>query len=386
MECAACPVPDPNEPMSMPDFAAILFLGDRSPYGLSVASALLRPDSLHHALRVGRIVTPSADAYDRLAVRRANARLRGRGMAARAGRWLRRRVASAATLSAVMEIEDEGQPLPDSTLDPGVTTGELERLCAAQGIGWQRVDGVRSILVAETLKAMRPDLLLSAAFPLILPEALLSIPGQGAINFHPSLLPRCRGCHPIFWTLASGETQGGVTAHRMTTEVDAGDIVAQIPLPLSDQDDYVSLYRRAMGASARLVSMVNDFLTSPGRHAIPQDASRATRFGEDTDEDHRVHWSGRSPAEIAALVRTGMAFTTLRGERLGILSVVEHRPAHRERRTARAGRVAAVHEDILVVAAAGGAIGVRTVSWRGRVHQAGDLARALGVMRNEVLG
>src|SRR4029434_4779522 len=99
-------------------------------------------------------------------------------------------------------------------------------------------------------------LILCSAYPLILPESLLKRPVRGSINFHPSLLPRCRGCHPIYWTLASGETQGGVTAHYMTTEVDAGDIVAQIPLPLTEDDDYGSLYNRAMATSADLTLTV----------------------------------------------------------------------------------------------------------------------------------
>jgi methionyl-tRNA formyltransferase len=282
--------------------------------------------------------------------------------------------------------EDSGRPLPDATLDPGITIESLELRCAGLGIGWRRVEEVRSGALRDMLSAMRPDLFLSAAFPLILPDPLLAIPSRGGINFHPSLLPRCRGRHPIFWTLASGETQGGVTAHWMTSEVDAGDILAQIPLPLTGQDGYVTLYRRAMDSSPRLVHLVEEFLRAGDRRAVPQDPARATCFREDTEEDHRIHWSRRSPPEIMALVRTGMAFTLLRGELLGVLSVADHHPAHRERRLTRAGRVVAVHEDRMVVAAAGGAVEVREVAWRGRAHRAGDLARALAVSRNEMLG
>ncbi|MGH9866835.1 MAG: methionyl-tRNA formyltransferase [Candidatus Polarisedimenticolia bacterium] len=371
-------------------FTAILFLGDRSPYGLSVARALIPPEADGpRALHVKGVVAPTRAAWER-ASRRALRHSLEDGMAARAARRLRRAITGLASVrpgpGGQATVGETGQPLPDDTLDPGITGEAFEMSCAAAGVGWRRVDDVRSIGLREMLSAMRPDLFLSAAFPLILPDPLLAVPGLGSINFHPSLLPRCRGCHPIFWTLASGETQGGVTAHWMTSEVDAGDIVAQIPLPLTEEDGYVSLYRRAMDCSPRLVRMVEEFLLSEERTAIPQDHSRATSFHEDTERDHRVHWSGRSPAEIAALVRTGMAFTLLRGERLGILAVADHHPAAREKRLSKAGRVVAVHEDRLVVAVAGGAVELLAVTWRGRAHRAGELARAIGVSRNEELG
>ena len=368
-------------------FTAILFLGDRSPYGLSVARALISPEGKgSRALHVNGVVAPGEAAWERVS-RRALRHGKGTSLAARAARRLRGAIIRLPFGRSGPGVAAEGgQPLPDDTLDPGITGEALERMCAARDIGWSRVDDVRSGRLPDTLSAMRPDLFLSAAFPLILPESLLAVPALGSINFHPSLLPRCRGCHPIFWTLASGETQGGVTAHWMTRDVDAGDILAQIPLPLTAEDGYVTLYRRAMGSSQPLVRMVEEFLLSEDRAAIPQDHSRATTFHEDTEQDHRVHWSGRSPSEIAALVRTGMAFTWLRGERLGILAVADHHAASREKRVSKAGRVVAVNEDRLVVAAAGGAVDLLAVTWRGRAHRAGDLARAIGLSRNEDLG
>lgn len=355
--------------------SSALFLGDRSPYGLSVARALLGS-----RLRPRLVVVPSDRAHE--AARRSARRRRLRGLPRRLRGGLGRRIRMAAPPAS---LAASGEPIQPLVLDPGITLEALQLACASAGVAWLHVDEIRSEKFARLIRQTGPDLILCAAFPLLLGKAVLAIPSVAAVNFHPSLLPRCRGCHPIFWTLASGETQGGVTAHFMTRQVDAGDIVAQIPLPLTEEDDYTSLYRRAMGASDGLVQLVESFFLSGLRRGIPQDRDRATYFHEDTEEDHRVRWGGLSPHEIAALARTGAAFTFVRGHRVGILKATEMRTVTRERRVSRPGRVIAVNEETLVVSAAGGAVAVHSVAWRGLKHRAGDLARAFGLRRGAVL-
>jgi len=356
-----------------------LFLGDRSPYGLSIARALLAS-----TLPLRRILTPSPTAWGRVLSRSSGA---GRSDALGPQELFRRALASTRRrierLGAV-EVPG-GEEVPPLILDPGVTAQELEDTCRRIGIEWRQVDEIRSPTAVASVRS-GAGLLLSAAFPMIFPSALLAAAPLGGVNFHPSLLPRCRGCHPIFWTLASGETQGGVTAHYMTSEVDAGNVVAQMALPLSESDDYQSLYRRAMDSSAQLVGMVEAFFVAGGGPGVPQDLARATYFHEDTEDDHRVHWSGRSPREIVALARTGEAFTTVRGERLGILRAAEVHNVARERRHVPPGGVLATNDDALVVEASGGAVALRVLVWRGRSHPGGELARALSLKRGEVIG
>ncbi len=73
-----------------------------------------------------------------------------------------------------------------------------------------------------------------ACFSFVLPPALLQAPRLGCYNLHPSLLPGYRGPAPLFWQRRLGEEQTGVTLHRMTPAVDAGEIVAQVGVPLPD--------------------------------------------------------------------------------------------------------------------------------------------------------
>lgn len=359
-----------------PRAAAVLFLGDHSAYGLSVARRLLES----RFFEIRRVVTPSASVYDRFAARGAPRRgLLAHGLRAaleRARAKIHRTLAAAGPAPG-------GEPLTPLVLDPGTSAEALAAACADCGVRWERVDAIGTQDFRALLRDVGLDLFFCCAFPLIFRANLLALPSRGAVNFHPSLLPRCRGRHPIFWTLASGEPQGGVSAHFMTPEVDAGDIVAQIPLPLTEIDDYGALYRRAMDASAELVRLVETFFREPGSRGVPQDSARATYFHEDSDEDHHVKWDRMSPRAVAALARTGAAYTVLRGARLGVL---EAKPVgEASAKPERPGRIVALSGEDLVVSASGGLVAVAAAGWFGRRHDAGELARKLGLRPGENL-
>jgi methionyl-tRNA formyltransferase len=89
-------------------------------------------------------------------------------------------------------------------------------------------------VVADVL-ALRPDLLVLADYGQIVPSALLEVP-HGALNLHPSLLPRHRGASPIPTTILAGDRETGVTLIRMDAGLDTGPIVAQVRVPLDDDE------------------------------------------------------------------------------------------------------------------------------------------------------
>ncbi|NLD02327.1 MAG: methionyl-tRNA formyltransferase, partial [Clostridiales bacterium] len=84
-----------------------------------------------------------------------------------------------------------------------------------------RADGV------DALKALAPDLCVTAAFGQILSQEILDIPTFGTINVHASLLPKYRGSSPINWCLINGETVTGVTTMLTAAGIDTGDILLQ---------------------------------------------------------------------------------------------------------------------------------------------------------------
>ena len=85
------------------------------------------------------------------------------------------------------------------------------------------------------MRSLSPDLLVVAAYGQILSKEVLSIPTQGAINVHGSLLPKYRGAAPIAHAILNGETETGVTIIRMSAGLDAGEMLAKASIPIGDE-------------------------------------------------------------------------------------------------------------------------------------------------------
>lgn len=107
-------------------------------------------------------------------------------------------------------------------------------------IGWERgidvyqVSRPRDSETIAAFSAFEADVVCVACFPYRIPESLLALPKFGFLNLHPSLLPKHRGPHPMFWVMRNGETSTGVTIHFMDEGMDTGDIAMQAPLDLPD--------------------------------------------------------------------------------------------------------------------------------------------------------
>jgi methionyl-tRNA formyltransferase len=95
--------------------------------------------------------------------------------------------------------------------------------------------------IAPLLRRYEPDLLMCNGFPWKIPAEALEVPRLGAVNGHPSLLPRYRGPSPVSWAIRNGETEVGWTFHRMDAELDTGSILAQGAIPLEDEHSWDEL-------------------------------------------------------------------------------------------------------------------------------------------------
>lgn len=105
----------------------------------------------------------------------------------------------------------------------------------------------------ESLRALRPDLIVVVAYGQILKANILTLALKGCINLHGSLLPKYRGAAPIQWAIARGENKTGVTAMFINEKMDAGDIIAQEEELISPDDTSVSLGRRLADKGAKLL-------------------------------------------------------------------------------------------------------------------------------------
>jgi len=128
-------------------------------------------------------------------------------------------------------------PVKAAALDLGLTVYEPESLRAFVGE-----------LAGETF-----DLFGLASYGRILPQALLDLPRLGALNVHPSLLPRYRGATPIQTALRNGDDVTGVSIMLMDAGMDTGEIALQERVPIAGDDDYGSLHDRLAGVGAKML-------------------------------------------------------------------------------------------------------------------------------------
>ena len=111
---------------------------------------------------------------------------------------------------------------------------------------------VREPEFMETLKALKPDIIVVAAFGQIIPGSILELPKFGCINIHASLLPKYRGAAPIQQAVIDGEKESGVTIMKMGTGLDTGDMILKTEIPLDPKETGGSLHDKLAEAGAKL--------------------------------------------------------------------------------------------------------------------------------------
>jgi methionyl-tRNA formyltransferase len=142
----------------------------------------------------------------------------------------------------------------------------------------------------EQVRQLSPDILVVVAFR-ILPRALFAIPRYGAVNVHPSLLPEYRGPAPIHWTLINGETVTGVTTFRIEEKIDAGNLLLQREVSISNDDDFGSLHDRLAMIGADLLIATLDGLENGSLTAKHQDESQVTPAPKVLPSDSAIDWA-----------------------------------------------------------------------------------------------
>ena len=127
---------------------------------------------------------------------------------------------------------------------------------ASLGIPVFAPEDVNHPLWAGRIRKMAPDFIFSFYYRKVIGKDILAIPKKGAFNLHGSLLPKYRGCAPLNWAVINGEKESGVTLHKMTAKVDAGDIVAQEKFAIADSDTAKDAHLKAAAAAEQLLRKV----------------------------------------------------------------------------------------------------------------------------------
>lgn len=154
----------------------------------------------------------------------------------------------------------------------------------------------------DALARLAPDLLVLADYGQLVPSAMLALPAAGALNLHPSLLPRHRGASPIPATILEGDRETGVSLMLMDAGLDSGPIVAQRRLPLDGTETAPDLERHLAEAAADLLTTSIGAFLAGALPAVPQAAEGATMTRPLRRDDGRLDPSS-SVAHLERMVR-----------------------------------------------------------------------------------
>ncbi|WP_047286573.1 MULTISPECIES: bifunctional UDP-4-amino-4-deoxy-L-arabinose formyltransferase/UDP-glucuronic acid oxidase ArnA [Pseudomonas] len=188
--------------------------------------------------------------------------------------------------------------------DPKENTfyGSVAQLCARKGIAVHAPEDANHPLWIERIAKLNPDYLFSFYYRNLLSEPLLATASKGAFNLHGSLLPHYRGRAPANWVLVKGETETGVTLHRMVKRADAGAIIAQERVAIERSDTALTLHHKLRDAAASLLRDTLPALAQGKITETAQDESKASYFGRRTAADGKIDWQ-RPAEELFNLVR-----------------------------------------------------------------------------------
>lgn len=153
-----------------------------------------------------------------------------------------------------------------------------------------------------TIKDLSPDIIIVVAYGKILPKAILSLPPNGCINVHASLLPKYRGAAPINWAIINGETNTGITTMLLDEGMDTGNILLTERVGISSDDTASSLHDKLMNIGAELLIETINSIKSKTVRPVKQDDTQATYAPMLKKEDGRIDWS-MNAQKIRNLIR-----------------------------------------------------------------------------------
>jgi len=181
------------------------------------------------------------------------------------------------------------------------------------GLAVEQPLSLRDAAVAGRLAALAPDVLVVAAYGLLLPQAVLDIPKAGCVNVHASLLPRWRGAAPVQRALLAGDPETGVSIMRMEAGLDTGPVLCTRRCPVAPADTTGSLAEKLARLGAELLVHCLDEWRHGRIEPQPQDERLATYAAKLSREEAELDW--RRPAlelerQVRALNPRPVAHTT----------------------------------------------------------------------------
>jgi methionyl-tRNA formyltransferase len=263
--------------------------------------------------------------------------------------------------AALAALADTGHDIPLVLTQPDRPAGRGMKLtpCAVKleaqkrGLAVAQPASLKTGEAQTLLRDVGAEVMVVAAYGLILPQAVLDLPARGCLNIHASLLPRWRGAAPIQRALLAGDAETGITIMQMDTGLDTGAMLLKSTTPISDTDTAGSLHDRLMAQGA--TAIIDALARLDALMPEAQDATQATYATKLSKEEARLDWT-RPATDLARAVRgynpVPGAWTLLAGAPLKLWSA---RVATLETTVqgAEPGTVLAVGNELLVATGRG---------------------------------
>ncbi|HNQ04363.1 MAG TPA: methionyl-tRNA formyltransferase [Thiobacillaceae bacterium] len=242
----------------------------------------------------------------------------------------------------------------------------VKKVALDRGLALAQPDNLKTDESCYPIARAGADVMVVAAYGLILPRAVLDLPRLGCVNIHASLLPRWRGAAPIQRAIEAGDTETGITLMQMDAGLDTGAILSRAPLPILATDTMASLHDRLAELGAREIVALLPRLAAGRVIAQPQDPKLASYANKIGREEARLDWS--LPA--AALARRIRAFNPFPGATARLhgepLKIWQARSVTGQ---GKPGDVLVVDRDCFTVACGEGALAIQEVQRAGGRRQ-----------------
>jgi methionyl-tRNA formyltransferase len=240
----------------------------------------------------------------------------------------------------------------------------------------------------EALLAVQPDLMVVAAYGLILPQWVLDLPAKGCLNIHASLLPRWRGAAPIHRAIEAGDAETGVTIMQMDIGLDTGDMCLIERTMIEANDTTASLHDKLASLGGRMIVEALELAACGGLTRTPQPAEGVTYAHKIEKAESTVNWAD-SAAQIGRRIRAFNPFpaaSTRIGDEVVKLWSCKidsgQRPA-----SVRSGQILSINDAGIVVACGEGALCITELQRPGGKRlAAADFLRGHSLQVGQLLG
>jgi methionyl-tRNA formyltransferase len=259
------------------------------------------------------------------------------------------------------------------------------RLAAeAQGIPVFQFPSLRSPAAEQAMRGLDADLGVMAYVLQFAPQAFVTIPRHGTIQYHPSLLPLHRGPSSISWPISLGATQTGLSIFRPNDGLDEGPVILQKTVAIGPDDTLGDIYFKQLFPQGVAALLEAATLVVNGKHTErAQDESLASYEGWFHQEESRIHW-GIHVDQVYNLIRACNpapgAWTVIGEQKVWLFDCRKHPISRHGKVRGKPGKIVAITQDAIFFSAHGGEIEVRRLRPDGGAKMgAGEFARAQGL-------